>query len=275
MSAPANRAIRLILCVLMLALAGGCASKAGRKHPGGLNGIVQSGVLRIGTSGEQPPLSMTSRSGELLGLDVALGRVLAQSMGVEARFVKKPFGQLIGALEDRELDLVMSGMTITPERTRSVAFIGPYYTSGKSLLTRSPELAAVTVAVELDSSELQLVALMGSTSEIFVSNTLPKARLVLTPTLDEAIRQVIDGDVDALVADRETCAFAVLRHPDANLIAGEASFTIEPMGIAVPLDEPRLANLVQIYLTALGERGALEKARAFWLNDPSWVKDLR
>ena len=104
---------------------------------------------------------------------------------------------------------------------------------------------------------------------------MPKARLVTTDGLEEAIRNVINGDADALVADRETCAFAVLRHPDAGLIDAEVTFTVEPMGIAVPLDEPRLANLVQTYLKALADRGTLERARQFWLKDPSWVKDLR
>jgi polar amino acid transport system substrate-binding protein len=226
-------------------------------------------------SGEQPPLSMTARNGELLGLDVALGRVLAQSMGVEAKLVRRPFGELIEALEDHEVDLVMSGMTITPERARRVAFVGPYYTSGKSLLTRSRQLADVQAAKDLDSSELRLAALKGSTGQSFVENTLPSARLVTTEGLDEAVQKVIDGEVDALVADRETCAFAVLRHPEAGLLAAETSFTVEPMGIGVPLDEPRLANLVQTYLNALTERGTLDKAKAFWLNDPSWVKDLR
>jgi len=50
---------------------------------------------------------------------------------------------------------------------------------------------------------------------------------------------------------------------------------VEPMGIAVPLDQPRLANLVQTYLKALSDRGILDKAKAFWLKDPSWVEDLR
>jgi polar amino acid transport system substrate-binding protein len=265
----------LLAWVLSLVLSSACASFSRKEQPGGISRIVDSGELRIGTSGEQPPLTMTARNGELLGLDVALGRVLAQAMGVEAKFVRRPFGELIEALEDREVDLVMSGMTITPERARRVAFVGPYYTSGKSLLTRSQQLADVQAATDLDSSELRLAALRGSTSQSFVENTLPSARLVTTEGLNEAIQKVIDGEVDALVADRETCAYGVLRHPDAGLLAGETSFTVEPMGVGVPLDEPRLANLVQTYLNALAERGTLDKAKAFWLKDPSWVKDMR
>jgi len=270
-----SRSTQLVL-LLALCLTIACAGKTPQPAGGtGLSRIVDSGELRIGMSGEQPPLTMTSREGELLGLDVALGRVLAQSMGVQAIFVRMPFAELLDALEKHDIDLVMSGMTITPERTRRAAFVGPYYTSGKSFCTRSRELAAIDIAADLDSSKLRLAALRGSTSEAFIRNQLSKARLVTTDGLEEAIRKVIDGDADALVADRETCAFAVLRHPEAGLIDAEATFTVEPMGIAVPLDEPRLANLVQTYLNALADRGTLERARQFWLKDPSWVKDLR
>jgi len=265
------------LLVLALALVSGCGGMRGKPEPSGgqgLSRIVDSGELRIGMSGEQPPLTMTSRDGELLGLDVALGRVLAQSMGVRANFVEMPFGRLLDALEKHELDLVMSGMTITPERTARAVFVGPYFTSGKSLLTRSPELAAVKVASDLNSSKLRLAALEGSTSEAFVRANAPEAKLVATKGLMQAIQKVIDGKADGLVADRETVAFAVLRYPDAGLIDAGASFTIEPMGIAVPLDEPRLANLVQTYLNALADSGTLKKATQFWLKDPSWIKDL-
>ena len=104
---------------------------------------------------------------------------------------------------------------------------------------------------------------------------LPHASLVATEHLDAAVQKVIDGEVDALVADRETCHFAALRHPDAGLITSEASFTVEPMGIALAPDDPRLANLVQTYLDALAQSGALEKARTFWFRDESWVGELK
>ncbi len=267
------RPLALLGCLLIVAVA--CAPKQDARPVGSLTRIVESGELRVGTSGDQPPLTMTARNGELLGLDVALARVLARSMGVEAKLVQLPFGQLLEALEAGDVDIVMSGVTITPSRSRRVTFVGPYYTSGKTVLTKSETLAAATVPEDLDRPELRLVALKGSTSEEFARESLPRATLVVTEQLDEAVEMVVNGDVDALVADRETCSFAVLRHPDAGLIASSTSFTVEPMGIAVALDNPRLANLIQTYLTALSDSGALEKARAFWFRDPSWVKNLR
>lgn len=218
---------------------------------------------------------MTAKNGNLIGMEVALGRVLAKSIGVKPIFVTLPFASLLGALESGQIDMVMSGMTITPKRSTRVTFVGPYYTSGKSLLTRSPELAATQVAAELDESKLRLVALDGSTSEDFVRESAPDAQLVLTAGLEDAIQKVIAGDVDALVADRETCIFAVKRHPDAGLLTSEVVFTVEPIGIAVPKNDPQFANLIQTYLTALEKQGALARVRSYWFENSEWVKDLR
>ena len=264
----------LSYALLILLVLSGCASSS-PETPGALTRIVESGVIRVGMTGEQPPLTMLSRDGDFLGLDVALMRVLARSMGVEARFVQIDFENLLDALDADEVDVVMSGMTITPRRVERATFIGPYFTSGKTLLTRSEELAAIEIPEDLDKPELRFAALRGSTSEEFARSSLSSAQLVLTAGLDQAVQKVGSGEVDALVADRETCFFAVLRYPDQGLIASPATFTLEPMGIAVPLDAPRLANLLRTYFTALAESGALERAQAVWFKDPSWVKSLR
>jgi polar amino acid transport system substrate-binding protein len=263
-----------MLCATLLLLAA-CATHETVERSAGLTRIASTHELRIGMSGEQPPLTMTTRSGELIGLDVALARVLGQAMGVETRLVQMPFGELLGALEAGQVDLVMSGLTITPERAQRVTFVGPYYTSGKSILTRSPSLAAVKIPEALDRPELRLVVLTGSTSESFARRAAPRAQITAVPMLEQAIRMVREGEADALVADRETCAVASLRHPGEGLLAPDVVFTIEPMGIALASDDPRLARLVGTYLDALRERGVIEKARAYWLNDPAWVEELR
>ena len=278
-----QRRLRLLWIALFL-LVLGCsmpgAKKEQKQGPArppsrGLANIARTGELRIGMSGEQPPLTMTAKNGDLIGLDVALSRVLANSMGVDAKFVKLPFGRLLDALVADQVDMVMSGVTITPARSERVTFVGPYYTSGKSLLTKSESLAGVRIPQDLDSSQIRLSALAGSTSESFVRDSIPRAKLVATEHLEEAIQKVLDGNVDALIADRETCSFAVLRHPDQGLLNPDVVFTIEPMGIAIAPGDPRFANLIQTYLSALEEHGILEKARAFWFKDPAWVKDLR
>jgi polar amino acid transport system substrate-binding protein len=273
------RPLRLARPALALALAAGlaagCAGTRSKPASRGLTHITATGELRVGMSGEQPPLNMTARNGELIGLEVALVRVLAQSMGVRAVLVQRPFGELLDALDAGEVDIVVSGMAITPERSERVALVGPYYTSGKALLTRSESLAAVQVPDDLNRPGLEIAALEGSTSEAFVRQSLPEVELVTAKRLEDGVRMVIDGQVDALLADQETCQFAVLRHSEAGLHASAQAFTVEPMGIAVPQDQPHLASLLQSYLTALANTGRLQKLRRYWLEDPSWVKQLR
>ncbi len=265
--------LRTCLAAVLIVLVASASAFAEEER--GLSRILKTGELRVGVSGEQPPLNMTAKSGELIGMEIALMRVLAQSMGVEVRFIKRPFGQLLDTLDAGQVDLVMSGMTINPERIQRAAFVGPYYTSGKTILTKNAKLAAATIPQDLEAMEPKMVALAGSTSEAFALRSLSRASLTTTSTLEEAIAKVLDGSADLLVADLETCLFAALRHEGAGLLVSDARFTVEPMGIAVPLEESRLANLLEHYLSALRESGALAKARNFWFDDAAWVGDLR
>jgi ABC-type amino acid transport substrate-binding protein len=277
-----ERTLRALLGCALTPLLFASAAQAVEEPPAseapparGLARVAQTSELRVGMSGEQPPLSMTARNGELVGLDVALAKVLAQTMGVEIHFVRLPFGQLLDALEAGDVDLVISGLTITPARAQRAILVGPYYTSGKCILTKSAELAAIEDAGALDAPRYRLAAMAGSTSETFARKSAPKAKLTLTGQLDEGIQKVLQDQVDALVGDRETCSFAVLRYPGAGLLASEKTFTIEPMGVAVADDQTRFARMIETYLSALKEQGVIEKARAFWLEDPSWVAGIR
>ena len=123
------------ICFVALALALPAAAAEDRSPV--LAQIVKSGKIRVGMSGDQAPLNVKSKSGEIIGLEADLANLLASSMQVDLEIVQKPFAQLLPALEKGEVDLVMSGLTITPERNLRVAFVGPYFVSGKSILTKS------------------------------------------------------------------------------------------------------------------------------------------
>lgn len=274
MSTLPMRWLRPLAWIPFLALIG-CATSGTDSGPHGLERIVETQEIRIGTSGEQPPLTMTAQNGELFGLDVAISRVLAMSLGVEARFVQLPFGDLLDALERREVDMVMSGMTITPERSRAVTFAGVYYTSGKSLLTKDPKLAVYEDAADLDAPSFRFAVLAKSTSEEFVRRRLPRAKLHAVEHMDEGVRMVLDGKVDALIADRETCSYVALQNPDAGLIASDATFSIEPMGMAVHREDVQLISLLQAYVIALDTTGTLEEAIGYWLEDASWLASMK
>lgn len=239
-----------------------------------LGRIVKDKTLRVGLSGSQPPLNFKSKGGELMGLEVDLARGLATTMGVEVKFVQKPFGDLLDAVAKGDVDLVMSGMSITPERNMRVAFVGPYHISGKSILTKSSTLAAAQDAEDIDATQLKVSALRGSTSEKFVDAVLPEAELLATDTYAEAVKAVVDDKVQAMVADLEACVLAVLLNPRANLTMSQRPLTIEPIGIAVAPGDPLLVNFLENTLGALETSGLLEALRGRWLDNGDWVEEL-
>jgi ABC-type amino acid transport substrate-binding protein len=239
-----------------------------------LSRIIDSGTFRVGMSGTQPPFSMVDKDGQLFGHEVELAKILAKAMGVEVEFVKKPFGELLTALEKGEVDAVMSGMTMTPERNTRAAFVGPYVVSGKSILTKSSTIAALQDAEEIDRSTIKITALKGSTSEKFVKKILEKTTYMGVDDYDTAVQMVLDGKADALVADFPICALSIMRHPDAGLATLNEPMTIEPIGIALPPGDSLLLNMVTNYLGALEGIGLLEALEQKWFEDGSWLVRL-
>ena len=269
----ARSILGLIASVLAVLATTGCASMGGSSAPV-LSQILEAGELRVGMSGDAPPLNATSRSGEMFGLEVDLARVLASSMGVDLKLVPMDFPELLGALENGKVDMVMSNMTITPERNSRFAFVGPYFISGKSILTRSATLAAASQATDIDRPSVRLVALSGSTSQRFVEVFTPNATLVSTRSYDEAVSMVREGQVDAMVADFPICVLSAMRFPGEGLVTLSSPLTVEPIGIALPANDALFVILVTNYLNAIQATGALEQLRSRWFDSGDWVSQL-
>ena len=240
-----------------------------------LSRVLERKELRVGMSGDQPPLNAKSRSGTLIGFEVDVAGLLARAMRVELKIVQLPFPRLLPALEAGEVDILMSGVAITAERALKVKFAEPYVMSGKSIVTKSEDLADAQDASDLDLENTRLAALESSTSQSFAQAQLPKAKLILTQNYDEAIKLLIAGEVDAVVADMPICLLSLLRYPDQNFATLAAPLTIEPIGIALSADDSQLESLLDNYMSALQSTGALEQLRSKWFEDASWLPELQ
>jgi polar amino acid transport system substrate-binding protein len=239
-----------------------------------LDRILKNGEIRVGMSGNQPPFNARSRQGGLIGLEVDLANQLAAAMGVKLKIVNKPFGDLLETLDKGDVDIVMSGMGITAGRSARYAFAGPYLMSGKSILTKSSTLAAAKGADDINRADASFAALENSTSQEFVEKYLPDAKLVKIKNYDEGVQMVLDGKVEALVADMPICVLSVLRYPDQGLTTLSRPMTVEPVGIAVPAKDGQLLNLLDNYLEALEGMGYMGELRRVWMQDGAWIAAL-
>jgi len=265
--------------ILAIALFTGCAqmqqgSSSSSASPV-LDRIQQRGELVVGTMGSMPPLNMTDKDGEIFGLEPDLARMMANAMDVRVRFVAKPFAELLPALQAGQVDMVMSGMTITPQRNMKVAFVGPYFISGKAFLTKVKTIALAKEADEVNSPNTKIVALKGSTSQAFAEAVLDKTTLVTTANYDEAVDMVLKDKVQAMIADYPICVVSVFRYPEAGLLSVVTPLTYEPIGIAIPANDPLLMNWTRNTLNSLEASGNLDELRLKWFARGSWLDKLK
>ncbi len=236
-----------------------------------IKSIKYKGVLTIGLTGKQPPFSLESKNGALIGYEVDLSTYLANAMGVRLKLVEMPFPELLPSLESAQVDMVMSGITMTTARNMNVAFVGPYISTGKSLLTKSEKYATISSYEELNSKKIRIVTLRGSTSEEFVLENIPDASLELVDGYEEAIERIKNDVVDIMIADYAQCIFASLKYTEDNLLVLNNTFTNERIGIALPPDDALLINLVRNFLGELRESGELDQLENKWFRSGSWL----
>ena len=261
----------------ILVLAAGCAHDPGSTGGGtalsDFQKILRKNELVVGMTGKQPPLNMKNKEGELIGLEPALARAMAEALGVPLKIELLDFFELFPALESGRLDMILSGMTMTPKRNTKMAFVGPYFVTGKSLLTKADHIVKCQELCDIDSPQTSLTFLKGSTSQSFAEKMIPKARMIPARDYDEAVRLVLEDKADALIADLLTCLLALARHPNRGLLTSLKTFTFEPLGIALPGTDPLLINWTENFLKALQGTGELKKLSESWINNEVWLQE--
>ncbi len=270
----------VLVSVLAVMLITGCAqtqqgSSSSTSASPVLDRIQKRGELIVGTMGNMPPLNMTSKGGEIFGLEPDLAKLLAKAMDVEVKFVTKPFSKLLPALEAGEVDMVLSGMTITPERNRKVAFIGPYFISGKAFLTKINTIAYADEAEDANNPKTKIVTLNGSTSQAFAEAFLDKTTLLTTENYDDAVDMVLQDKVHAMIADYPICVVSVFRYPEAGLLSVVTQLTYEPIGIAIPANDPLLMNWTRNTLNNIEGSGILDELKLKWFARGTWLDKLK
>jgi ABC-type amino acid transport substrate-binding protein len=155
-----------------------------------------------------------------------------------------------------------------------VAFVGPYFVSGKALLTKDGNLTKIEDPAGLDRMQMRLAALRGSTSEQLIKRAAPTATLVLFDRYDDAVAAVAEDKVNALVADLPLIAVTLAQYPEAGFAAVGDALSFEPIGAAVPAYDAHFQNLIGNYFRLLEGIGVLEALRQRWFGNADWLQAL-
>ncbi|CAN0602815.1 unnamed protein product, partial [Ectocarpus sp. 12 AP-2014] len=134
--------------------------------------IKQDGVIRIGLS-LFVPWSMRDKNGDLIGFELDVGRQLAEDMGVEVEFVPTAWDGIIPALVSGNFDVIISGMSVTPQRNLTVNFSDPYAFSGLAILANKSLTEGMSIE-DLNSPDVTFAARRGATPAVVIAERFPE-----------------------------------------------------------------------------------------------------
>jgi polar amino acid transport system substrate-binding protein len=180
----------------------------------GAAGARAAEPLRVGMELSYPPFEMTDQAGRPTGVSVRLAEALAQDLGRELVIENIAFDGLIPALKTGKIDCIISSMTATPERARSIAFSEPYLRTGLALLVakKSP----VASAADLDAPGRVVAVKKGTTGHQYAATALERARLLVLDKESAAVMEVAQGKADAFIYDSLSVSRSHARHRDTT-----------------------------------------------------------
>jgi len=239
------RVLAAMLVMAVLASATGC-----REQP------VVMDTLVVGMELAYPPFEMTDEKGAPKGVSVDLAHELGRALGKKIVIRNTAFDGLIPSLKTGKIDLVISSMTITEERRKSIDFSDPYLTTGLCLLVgkKSP----VNSIADLDRPEISVAVKKGTTGHIYATQNLKKAHLLVLDKEAAAVLEVVQGKADAFIYDQMSTYQNWKKNPDMTR-AILNPFQQEKWGIALRKGDEQLLGQVNRFLKVFREQGGFER----------------
>lgn len=191
----------IIMVVLSLSVVGCTGSGTEESSTGEtsnrLETILDNGVMRVAMIPDNPGWSVMNASGEWVGYDADVARLIAESLGVEIEFVVTDGAGRVPLIQTDKVDIVISCFTATNERAKSVGFTIPYATSGILPLVRKDNMLESWD----DLADKKISVGRGSTNDVFATAAFPDAEIVRFDSIADAFLAVKTGKVDVLLEE--------------------------------------------------------------------------
>jgi len=220
--------------------------------------------LIFGSDCTYPPMEMLDAKKEIVGFDIDMIKAVAQAAGLEAVIKNTAWDGIFAGLTAGDYDAVLSAVTITEERARTMDFSDPYVEAGQVIIVNK-NLNGLTTLSQFGGKKVG--AQIGTTGAIEVM----KFKNIKLKNYDEAGLAVEDlyvGRTDAVVVDSPTARAYVLQNPrykDKLKIVGEP-FTDEHYGVALKKGNAKALEMINRGIAIIKKDGTLAKLTHKWLD---------
>ena len=241
----------LIVSIMLLGLLSGCAAKKTEM------GLVEKGKLIMSTNAAFPPYEMTTDDGGFEGIDVEIAGAIAEKLGLELVIDDMDFDSALLAVQQGKSDIVMAGVSVTPERKMVMEFSNSYATGIQVVIVK--EGSDVTMD---NLGEKMIGCQRGTTGYIYASDTPENGgygedHVTAFDNGASAVQALINGQVDCVIIDSAPAAEYVKANAGLTLLDG--NWVEEEYAIGMNKNNTELVDAVNKALEELTADGTIQK----------------
>ena len=222
--------------------------------------LFEEGKLTFATSPDYPPFE-NLEDGEYVGLDMDLGRAVAEYLGLECVYTNIDFDGIVPAIvAGGQADAGLSGISITPDREDEVNFTTPYYIDNQAVavLSSNADVTEENAAEVLNTAEMTIAVQSGSTGADFAAENFPNAEQLAFPQFTDAFAAVSAGQANAVCGNLAVVEQMLSgAYTDQHVVLTSA--TGEEYAIAVNKDNQALLDAINDALATLQEDGTIDE----------------
>ncbi|WP_231897767.1 transporter substrate-binding domain-containing protein [Vibrio tapetis] len=238
-----------------------------------LDKINDRGTLRVGMS-TFVPWAMRDKQGELIGFEIDVAKRLAQDSGWKVEFVPTAWDGIIPALLAKKFDVIIGGMSITPERSKSVLFSEPYSHSGVQVAANRTLADGFNTAEDFNSRRVKIAARRGAFTVQVARETFPKAKILQFDDDAQAFQEVLNGNAHAVIASSPKPEHEAVKNAKTLFIPFEERLSKGNEAFAVRLSEADKKAFFDDWIQARTEDGWLTERYEYWFSTLDWQNQI-
>ncbi len=231
--------------------------------------IREKGVLRIGVS-IFTPWVFKDKNGELIGFEIDVAKKLSMDMGVTPKLISYDWEKLIPALKEGQIDIIIAGMAITPQRALKVNFSSPYATSGISLATNIEGTKDIKSVEELNRKSIKIGVISTTVSEGLAKRVFNKASIVVFQKSNEAEDAIVTGKIHAYIEAKPIPRFIALDHPEKVDVPLSQPLLATRAGFAINKGDPDFLNFLNSWIISRQTDTWLKSTHDYWFETFLW-----
>lgn len=219
--------------------------------------LVKEGQFTFAASGEYRPFSFI-KNGKMVGYDIAVGKAIADVLGLEANPVRAKFSGIVTGVKQGRYDAAVASHTITAERKEHVDFSIPYYYSGPQIFVRPGS----SIQTKEDLIGKEIAVSKGSTYYDLALKLTSPEKIQAYDSDVVALQSLAKGRHDAVITDAITGQKAISSGLE---IVGRAHLGISKQAVAVAKENDRLLEAINKALKQLKQSGRLAEISKKWI----------